>query len=121
MFTEYAEQRRKFARSLHAEVERLGGHPEDSGSAGGTLLRGWLELKSAVTGGSGAAIIDMCESGDEVAVAAFDWAANLDMAGPSRSLVEKQGRAIRQAHARMLRLRAEEAGGARFPKNEAAR
>jgi uncharacterized protein (TIGR02284 family) len=121
VFTEYAAQRRRFARSLHSEVERLGGHPEDSGSAGGTLLRGWLELKSAVTSGSGAAVIASCETGEEVAVAAFAWAVNLDMSGQTRSLVERQGKAIKEAHARLLRLKAEEGAGARFQKNDRAR
>ncbi len=118
IFTECAAQRRRFAQALHVEVERLGGHPEDSGSAGGTLLRGWLELKSTVTDGSGAAIIATCETGEEVAVAAFDWAVNLDLSRSTRSLVERQGKAIKEAHARLLRLKAEHSGGAKFQKND---
>jgi len=118
VFTEYAKQRGQFARKLQAEVERLGGKSEDSGSAGGTLLRGWMDLKSTLTNGSGAAIIATCESGEEVAVAAFQWVANLDISGPTRSLVEKQYKAIKEAHARLIRLKAEESAGAKFQKNE---
>lgn len=117
IFTEYATQRGQFARSLEAEVERLGGQPEDSGSMTGTLLRGWMGLKSALSNGNASAIIATCETGEEAAVAAFDWLAKLDISGQTRSLVEEQGNAIREAHARLLRLKAEEAAGSKFQRN----
>jgi uncharacterized protein (TIGR02284 family) len=121
VFTRYAKQRGQFAKALQAEVKRLGGAAEDSGSGGGTLLRGWMDLKSSLTRGSGAAIIATCETGEEVAVAAFDWVVNLDISGQTRSLVEKQGKSIKEAHARLLRLKAEDSDGARFQKSDHAR
>jgi uncharacterized protein (TIGR02284 family) len=121
VFTGYAKQRGQFVRSLQAEVKRLGGDPERAGSAGGTLLRGWMDLKSSLTRGSGAAIIAACETGEEVAVAAFDWVVNLDISGQTRSLVEKQGKSIKEAHARLLRLKAEDSAGAKFQKNDRQR
>lgn len=36
------------------------------------LLRGWINLKAAVTGTDGAAIITECERGDEVAVKHYE-------------------------------------------------
>jgi len=121
VLTRYAKQRGQFAKALQAEVKRLGGAAEDSGSGGGTLLRGWMDLKSSLTRGSGAAIIATCETGEEVAVAAFDWVVNLDISGQTRSLVEKQGKSIKEAHARLLRLKAEDSDGARFQKSDHAR
>lgn len=118
VFTEYAKQRGQFARSLQAEVERLGGKPEESGSVSGTLMRGWMGLKSALSSGSGAAIIASCESAELAAVAAFDWAANLDISGQTRVLVEKQCKAVKETHARLLRLKAEESDGSKFQKND---
>jgi uncharacterized protein (TIGR02284 family) len=118
VFKDYASQRQKFARDLQAEVKRLGGNPEDSGSAGGTLLRGWMDVKSAFTSGDGAAIIATCETGEEVAVAAFDWVANLDISGPTRSLVEKQRKSIKEAYAHLLRLKAGHAAGTKFQTND---
>jgi len=118
VFTEYSKQRGQFARKLQAEVERLGGDAEGSGSMTGTLLRGWMDVKSVLSNGSGAAIIATCETGEEVAVAAFAWVVNLDISGKTRSLVERQCKNIKQAQARLLRLKAEEATGARFQKND---
>jgi uncharacterized protein (TIGR02284 family) len=89
VFTEYAKQHGKFARDLQAEVKRLGGNPEDSGSITGTLLRGWMDLKSALSSGSATAIIATCETGEEAAVAAFEWVVNRDISGQTRLLVEK--------------------------------
>jgi uncharacterized protein (TIGR02284 family) len=117
VFTGYAKQRGQFVRNLQTEVKRLGGDPERSGSTGGTLLRGWMDLKSSLTRGSSAAVIATCETGEEVAVAAFDWVVNLDISGTTRSLVEKQRKSIKEARASLLRLKAEDSGGAKFQKN----
>jgi uncharacterized protein (TIGR02284 family) len=118
VFAKYAKQRRQFAKELQGEVGRLGGKPGDCGSAGGTLLRGWMDVKSALTNGSGAAIIATCETGEEVAVAAFSWFLNLDVSGQTRTLVEKQCRSIKEANARLQRLKREESSGAKFQKND---
>jgi uncharacterized protein (TIGR02284 family) len=118
VFSEYAAERRQFARNLQSEVERLGGNPKGVGSTSGTLLRGWMNVKSSLTGGSGAAIIATCETGEEFAVAAFAWVVKLDVSGHTRSLVEKQYKAVKEAYARLLRLKAEEAAGTRFQKND---
>lgn len=106
VFTGYAKQRGQFVRNLKAEIRRLGGDPECS-AAGGTLLRGWMELKSALTRASGSAIIATCETGEEVAVAAFAWVVSLDIPGETRSLLEKQGKSIKEAQARLIRLQAQ--------------
>jgi uncharacterized protein (TIGR02284 family) len=117
-FKDYAAQRRRFARDLQAEVKRLGGNADDSGSIGGTLLCGWMDVKSALTGDRAAPIIATCEAGEEAAVAAFQWVVNLDISGKTRSLVEKQSRSVRETHARLQRLNADAASGIKFQTND---
>ena len=68
-----------------------GGDPEDSGSAGGIVMRGWMDVKSALTNGGGTAIIAACESGEEIAVAAHDWAVNRNLSGQTRAIGGKAG------------------------------
>src|SRR5258708_27670037 len=49
-FYEYSQQRSQFAGELQTLVQTLGGDPENSGSFSGALHRGWMNIKSAVTG-----------------------------------------------------------------------
>jgi uncharacterized protein (TIGR02284 family) len=113
---DYAKQRGLFVRALQGEVERLGGKPEERGTAGAAVFRGWIHLKAALSGGDGGAIAAACESGEEVAVGAFEVAVEGDMTGPARVLVEKQARQVGEAHAHMLRLKVE-TSAADFQKN----
>jgi len=117
VFTDYSKQRGHFARALQVEVERLGGTPTDSGTSTATVFRGWINLKSALSGGDGGALIAACETGEETAVGAFELVANMDLTGLTKTLVEKQGHQVKEAHAHMLRLKAE-ASGAHFQKND---
>jgi len=80
------------AAELQAEVRRLGGDPERTGSVAATLHRGWIDLKSAVTGKSDAAIITECERGEEVAVKNYEDALEKDLPADVRDLVERQYR-----------------------------
>ena len=118
IFKGYAAQRRRFVGDLQAEVRRLGGNPEDSASVGGTLLCGWMDVKSALTGDSAAPIIATCETGEETAVAAFEWVVNSDVTGKTRSLVERQWKSAKQAHARLRRLNADASAGIKFQAND---
>ena len=107
VFSEYSKQRGEFVRALQNEVERLGGTAVESGTVGATVFRGWIHLKGALSGGDGGAIVAACESGEEVAVGAYELAVNGDITGPARLLVEKQARQVGEAHAHMLRLKLE--------------
>ena len=117
VLSDYSKQRGQFVAALEREVERLGGRADESGTLGATLFRGWIHLKAALTGGDGGAIAAACESGEEVAVGAYEIVVNSDMTGPARVLVEKQARQIGEAHAHMLRLKLE-TRTADFQKNE---
>ena len=118
IFNEYGKQRAHFARDLQTEVERLGGNPPDHGSVSAVLHRGWMDLKSVLSGGDAGAIIGACETADDAAVTAFERVVKTDIAGHSRSLVEKQWHKLQEAHQHMLRLKAEVASGSKFPVNE---
>ena len=61
VFSDYARQRAQFALQLQGEVERLGGTAQDSGSITAALHRGWIDVKSALSGGDGSAIVAACD------------------------------------------------------------
>ena len=69
VFDQYSQQRSRFAAELQSQARSLGEpEPETASSAAGELHRGWINLKSAVTGGDDHAILAECERGEDSAV-----------------------------------------------------
>jgi uncharacterized protein (TIGR02284 family) len=97
-FLEYSRQRAEMARELQAEVRRLGGDPEKSGSMSGSLHRGWLDIKSAVTGKDDHAIVAEAERGEDVAKAAYEHALEAALPATAQATVQQQAARVRQAH-----------------------
>jgi uncharacterized protein (TIGR02284 family) len=106
VFNRYAQERGQFATELQAQVRRLGGDPEKSGSMAGSLHRGWMNVKAAVTGGSEAAILNAAESGEDTAKRAYEEALRVgSLPADVRSIVETQARRVKDAHDRVRDLR----------------
>lgn len=93
------------ATELQALVTQLGGKPEDSGTVAGALHRGWVNLKSAVTGRSDTAILEECERGEDVAKK--DYADALQEALPEdiRVVVQRQYDGVLRNHDQIRDLR----------------
>jgi uncharacterized protein (TIGR02284 family) len=79
---------------LKAEVRRLGGDPDNSGTVGGALHRGWINLKAAVTGKNEDAIVAECERGEEHAAHVYEDALQKDLPMDTRAIVERQYRGV---------------------------
>lgn len=105
LFNEYARQRAQFASELQMEVSRLGGNPEKSGSVSGSLHRGWMNIKAAVTGKDDHAILAEAERGEDAAVKAYQDALAKDLPSDLRSKVESQYNQVLEAHSRVRALR----------------
>lgn len=102
---EYARQRAQFASELQNLVIRLGGAPTTSGSAGAALHRGWMNLKSALTGKDDHAILEEAERGEDAAVKNYQKVLAEDLPSDIRSVVEEQYRQVLQAHNRVRAFR----------------
>ncbi len=113
LFGQYSQQRAKFSGELQNEVQRLGGDPAKTGSIAASLHRGWINIKSAVTGEDENAVIAECERGEDSAVANYkDALADQNLPADVRSIVERQSGQIKEAHDRIRNLeRATETGG----------
>lgn len=118
IFTGYAKQHAKFAAELQQEIERLGGNYTESGTAGGAMHRGWMDLKSALTGHSAAPMLASCESGEQSAEVAYAEAADANPTGQTRTLIEKHHQQIKEFHTRLCRLVSETKDGVDFQTNE---
>ena len=105
LFTEYSQQRSRFATDLQSQVRNLGEKPETDSSAAGALHRGWINLKSVVTGGDDHAILAECERGEDSAVEEYKKALDDDLSQPLYELVSRQYTDIKAAHDRIRNLR----------------
>jgi len=106
LFSDYSHQRSRFATALQSEARRHGEtEPETSSSATGALHRGWINLKSAVTGGDDHAILAECERGEDSAVEAYKEALDNGLSPSAQELVSRQFAEIKAAHNRIRSLR----------------
>jgi uncharacterized protein (TIGR02284 family) len=86
-------------------VQTLGDEPTTSGSTAGALHRGWINIKSAVTGKDEKAVLNECERGEDSAKNTYKDA--LEDALPSyiADVIRNQYESIKMAHDRVKALR----------------
>jgi uncharacterized protein (TIGR02284 family) len=105
LFAEYSQQRMRFAAALQSQVQMLGKDPETSSSTAGSLHRGWINLKSALTGGDDHAILAECERGEDSAVEEYRKALDDDLSPSLYELVSQQYTDVKASHDRIRNLR----------------
>ncbi len=104
-FYDLGQQRAKFAGELQTLVRDLGGDPEDSGSISASLHRGWINIKSAVTGKDDGAVLNEAERGEDAAKKAYKDALAQNLPANVKSVVQKQATDINAAHDKVRDLR----------------
>ena len=112
--TRLAQQRASFMSELQSSASQVGVTPPQTDTTlGGTVMeaagavhRGWINLKSVVTGHDNKAILSECENGDTAAIKAYE-AAMQDTSIPAsvKSLIEKQHHEIQAAKQKITALK----------------
>jgi uncharacterized protein (TIGR02284 family) len=106
LFRDYSQQRSRFATALQSEARRHGEtDPETSSSATGALHRGWINLKSAITGGDEHAILAECERGEDSGVEEYKKALEDGLTPSTQEIVSRQFAEIKAAHDQIKSLR----------------
>jgi uncharacterized protein (TIGR02284 family) len=105
IFYEFSQQRAEFSGVLQSLVGSLGGEPETEGSFSGALHRGWIDLKSAITGEDDKAILNECERGEDSAKEAYADALKKNLPANVEDIVRQQSQAVQAAHNRVKELR----------------
>jgi len=105
VFYELGQQRAKFAGELQSLVRELGGDPETTSSTAGALHRGWINIKSAITGQDDAAILNEAERGEDVAVNAYKKALEENLPANVQTIVQQQSTQVKAGHDRVRDLR----------------
>ena len=104
-FYELGQQRAQFAGELQTLVRELGGDPETTGSISATLHRGWINIKSVVTGKDEGAVLNEAERGEDVAKKAYKDALAENLPANVVTILQKQAEAVNAAHDKVRSLR----------------
>lgn len=103
-FKQVAQERATCVTELQAEVRRLGGNPDKSGSTAGAMHRAWMNIKGTLTGKDDHAILSETERGEDSAVEAYRDA--MKWLPPNiLSIVERQFQSVKQTHDRVKQMR----------------
>jgi uncharacterized protein (TIGR02284 family) len=105
LFYECSQQRSQFAGELQPLVRELGGDPENAGSVSAAIHRGWIDIKSIVTGKDETAILNECERGEDVAVNAYKKALEETLPANVNSTVQNQYNTVKTTHDKIRDLR----------------
>ena len=102
-FRRCASQRAQFASELQAEVRQLGGSAEQSGSVSGMFHRGWMNIKSAITGGN-ESILSECEWGEDSALRNYERVLRQNLPPGVLPVVKHHHTRIKESHNRLRDL-----------------
>ena len=105
LFYDLGQQRAKFAGELQALVRELGGDPEKTSSTAGALHRGWINIKSFVTGKDEAGVLNEAERGEDIAKKAYKDALAENLPANVMTVVQAQSNEVMTAHDRVRDLR----------------
>jgi uncharacterized protein (TIGR02284 family) len=96
-------QRAQFANELQAEVRQLHGDATQTGSVTGAFHRGWMNLKSVISGGD-TSIISECEWGEDSALRNYERVLKQNLPPNVLPVVKHQYTEIKETHNRIRLL-----------------
>jgi uncharacterized protein (TIGR02284 family) len=109
----FSQQRAQFAHELETQAHQVGitTHQENTleGAAldvAGAVHRGWINLKSAITGNDSQAVLNECENGDAAALKTYEQALMVENLPPNiKNVIEKQHSEILEAKNKITALK----------------
>lgn len=104
-FLQRADDCRRGAQELSAQIRSLGGEPEDGGSAAGAMHRGWVAVKSKFSTYDDKAVLEEAERGEDNAVARYRKALKQPMPAGVKLIVERQMQGVQRNHDQIKMLR----------------
>jgi len=108
LFAELSRTSQDNLSQLRAEVNRLGGKPEEGTRVTGKFFRVWMDVKAALTGDDRGAILNSCEFGEDKALEAYEhvFEHHTDqLSSEQLDMIRKQQTALRADHDRVRALR----------------
>lgn len=106
LFQELARDRQQVLPQLQAAVARLGGSPEDDGTALAAAHRTFVDLKSAITGRDDKAVINEVERGEDHIKDKYESALNDGvLSAEVLEVVREAYQSVRRGHGRVRDLK----------------
>ena len=97
-FRELAAQRARFTTELRDLAAQYGDHIDEDGSMLGSLHRGWMSIKDAISGDDPQGVLDAAEQGEDHAKGEYADALKADISPHLRTVIERQAREIEVSH-----------------------
>ena len=92
-------QRSKFSGELQSElISRGEPEPSEAGTVKAAIHRGWINIKSVITGRDNHAILAECERGEDIAVSTYRKALNAGLAGQLHEIINRQFQEVLATH-----------------------
>ena len=104
-FRRLSDQRATYYTELETLAKTYGDEIEESGSIVGTIHRGWMALKDAISGDGPEGVLDAAEQGEDHAVDAYEKALKEDLSPTLRTVVQRQFGEVTAAHDDVRSLR----------------
>ena len=101
----FSQQRMEFAGDLQNLLATSGDVPATTGSVAGTVHRGWLNLRDAVSTRETYAILAECERGEDYAVTAYKSSIDEGLGHDVDQLIRQQYTKVQATHDRVRSLR----------------
>lgn len=101
----HADECRGAAAELAGQVRELGGEPDEGGTTSGALHRGWVSVRSALTGYTDLAMLEECERGEDAALARYRKALKEQLPSAVRAMVERQAQGAQRNHDQIKAMR----------------
>lgn len=90
---------------LQVLVSQCGGTPDNGGTVGGAVHRGWVAVRGKLAGYTDVSMLEECERGEDVAKARYQKALKEPLPEPIRTIVERQYQGVLHNHDQIHMLR----------------
>ncbi|MFN0125041.1 MAG: ferritin-like domain-containing protein [Blastocatellia bacterium] len=105
LLEQYSSQRGQFVAELQGLVLDLGEDPQETGSVAAALHRGWINIKSVVTGKNEHSILAECERGEDSAKKNYEEALQESLGLEISGVLRRQYKVIKDTHDHIRNLR----------------
>ena len=105
LLSRHADECRTAGLELVTHIRRLGGEPDEGGSASGAMHRGWVSVRGSLSGYTDLAMLDECERGEDAALARYRSALKEDLPSDIRAVMERQAQGAQRNHDQVKALR----------------